>query len=122
MRGSGLSTVIPGEPQAREGDPWSGEWGVERESGERMVVLAVRSTSWPSPDLIRGSVPAIHVLPPSLRLKDVDARPKAGHDGRSEDVDAPKVRLAVPCHCRACPAIHVFRRSGETWMPGPGRA
>jgi hypothetical protein len=36
--------------------------------------------SWPSPDLIRGSVPAIHDLPASERRNDVDAQPRAGHD------------------------------------------
>jgi hypothetical protein len=39
-------------------------------------------SSWPPPDLIRGlSRPS----PPWPRQKDVDARPKAGHDGAEDD-------------------------------------
>ncbi len=45
-----------------------------------------RATSEPSPDLRRGSVPAIHGF---NRRKDVDARNKCGHDeegGRIGDI------------------------------------
>jgi hypothetical protein len=65
--------------------------------------------------LIRGSVPAIHVLPPSLRLKDVDARPKAGHDGRSEDVDA---RLKAG-HDRGGKTWNARLEAGQARLPSP---
>ncbi len=78
------------------------------------VRVGLQGTSWPSPDLIRGSVPAIHVWE-TQRRKGVDARPKAGHDGRSEDVDA---RLKAG-HDRGGKTWNARLEAGQARLPSP---
>src|SRR5690242_17659209 len=54
--------------------------------------------SWPSPDLIRGSVAAIHVFGERQRTKDVDPRTKSADDG-GEDLKDKHQNPTLP----ACP-------------------
>jgi hypothetical protein len=62
-----------------------------------------------------GLVPAIHVLE-TPRVKDVDARLEAGHDGGGHR-RLPSLSIVM---AGLVPAIHVFRqRDTKTWMHGP---